>query len=267
MTTHPTSTPAGVRPIPRIGLGTWLIPDSAVAEVVREAAALGYRHVDTAQAYRNERGVGEGVRTCGVARQELFVTSKISASIKNYADAAASIDQSLATLGLDYLDLMLIHSPAEKGDDEVWRAMEEALGDGRVRRIGVSNFSESQLSALAETSAILPHVNQIRVHPGHTPSALLNYCTGRGIVVESYSPIGNGDLLADNRLQAMAERYGVSVAQLCIAYTLQLGTVSLPKASSVRHLRDNLEVNFALTPEDMAELAAMVIGVDLSGRD
>ncbi|AIT61918.1 2,5-diketo-D-gluconic acid reductase [Corynebacterium doosanense CAU 212 = DSM 45436] len=254
-------------PIPRLGLGTWLIPDASVPQVIRDAVALSYRHIDTAQAYGNERGVGEGVRTCGVDRSELFVTTKVAASIKDYARAVASIDASLDALGLDYLDLLLIHSPGPSGDDEVWRAMEEALIDGRLRNIGVSNFSETDLRALAAGSSTVPHVNQIRVHPGHTPAALMDYCATQGIVVESYSPIGNGDLLTDPRLIEMAARYGVSVAQLCIRYTLQLGTVCLPKARSVGHLHENAEVDFEISEDDMATLSGLVIDVDLSGRD
>lgn len=253
--------------IPRLGLGTWLIPDSTVAQVIRDAVALGYRHIDTAQAYGNERGVGEGVRTCGVERSELFVTTKIAASIKDYAGAAASIQGSLDALGLDYLDLLLIHSPGPTGELEVWRAMEEALIDGRLRNIGVSNFSETDLQALAAGSSTVPHVNQIRIHPGHTPAALMEYCAEQGIVVEAYSPIGNGDLLTDPRLVEMAARYGVSVAQLCIRYTLQLDTVCLPKATSIGHLRENAEVDFEISEEDMATLSGLVIDVDLSGRD
>lgn len=267
MLAHQTFTLASSHQIPRLGLGTWLIPEDTVASVVRDAVKLGYRHFDTAQAYGNERGVGEGVRTCGVDRSELFVTTKVAASIKNYADAAASIQGSLDALGLDYLDLLLIHSPGSAGDDEVWRAMEEALHDGRVHSIGVSNFSESDLDRLSTTSSTVPHVNQIRIHPGHTPTALMEYCAARGIVVEAYSPIGNGDLLTDPRLVDMAAGYGVSVARLCIRYTLQLGTVSLPKARSVGHLRDNAEVDFEISDEDMATLSGLVIDVDLSGRD
>ncbi|GFZ81038.1 aldo/keto reductase [Nesterenkonia alkaliphila] len=241
--------PNGVE-IPKLGLGTWFIDDDKAAEAVKAAIELGYRNIDTAQAYGNERGVGEGVRTSGVAREELFVSTKLAAEIKDYDAAVAGIDQSLDTLGLDYIDLMLIHSPQPWADfrggdyaDEnrhVWRALEEALEAGKVRSIGVSNFQQQDLENILQGATVVPHVNQLLVHAGNTPSELLAYCEDKGILVEAYSPIAHGAILEHPQVKALAEKYGVSVPQLCIRYTLQLGTVSLPKTANPEHMRSNV---------------------------
>lgn len=259
-----TYTLTGGTEIPRLGLGTWFIDDDKAADAVRAAVEIGYRHIDTAQAYGNERGVGEGVRTSGVAREELFVSTKIAAEVKDYDAAVASIQGSLETMGLDYIDLMLIHAPQPwdefrtgdyaEGNREVWRALEEAQQAGTVRTIGVSNFERSDLEHLLEHAEMVPHVNQLLVHAGNTPRELLEFCEAQGIRVQAYSPIAHGAILENPDVQAMAERYGVTVPQLCIRYTLQLGTVSLPKTANPEHMRANAQVDFEITAEDMAAL-------------
>ncbi|TNU73425.1 aldo/keto reductase [Miniimonas arenae] len=256
----------GVR-IPTLGLGTWFIDDGSAAEAVRQAIAIGYRNIDTAQAYGNERGVGEGVRTSGVPREELFVSTKLAAEIKDYPGATAAIDESLAKLGLDYVDLMLIHSPQPwndfrcgdyaEGNLEAWRALEEAHAAGRIRAIGVSNFLQTDLENVLEHGTVAPHVNQILVHAGNTPTELIDYCQARDIVVEAYSPIAHGEIVTNPDVAAIAERYGVSVPQLCIRYTLQLGTVSLPKTANPDHMRANAQVDFVISEDDMDALRAM----------
>ncbi|WP_454299156.1 aldo/keto reductase [Salana multivorans] len=250
--------------IPRLGLGTWFIDDDDAAEAVREAARIGYRHVDTAQAYGNERGVGEGVRTCGVAREDLFVSTKLAAEIKDYDDAVAAIDGSLTTMGLDYIDLMLIHSPQPwndwrggdyaEGNRAAWRGLEEALQAGKLRSIGVSNFLENDVENLLATAEVVPHVNQLLVHVGNTPADLLAFCATKDIRVQAYSPIAHGEMLKNAAVATMADRYGVTVPQLCIRYTLQLGTVSLPKTANPEHMQANAEVDFVISDEDMAAL-------------
>ncbi|MFF0866788.1 aldo/keto reductase [Nonomuraea sp. NPDC003560] len=250
--------------IPRLGLGTWFIDDDQAAGAVREAVGIGYRNIDTAQAYGNERGVGEGVRTAGVPRDELFVSTKLAAEIKDHDRAVAAIDGSLEKLGLDYVDLMLIHSPQPwddfRGDDyaegnrQAWRALEEAHKAGRIRSIGVSNFLQQDLESLLRGATVTPHVNQLLVHAGNTPTELLAYCADRQILVEAYSPIAHGEILRNAELVAMAEKYGVTVPQLCIRYTLQLGTVSLPKTSNPEHMRSNAEVDFEISEADMDTL-------------
>ncbi|AXK45692.1 aldo/keto reductase [Brachybacterium saurashtrense] len=259
-----TRTLAGGVEIPTLGLGTWFIDDDKVADAVRAAVEIGYRNIDTAQAYGNERGVGEGVRTASVPREELFVSTKLAAEIKDYDQAVAAIDESLRTMGLDYIDLMLIHAPQPwqdfrggdyaDGNRQAWRALEEAHRAGKLRAIGVSNFLQEDLENLLAGSTVVPHANQLLVHAGNTPSALLEYCDSKGIVVEAYSPIAHGQILDNADVVAMAERYGVTVPQLCIRYTIQLGTVSLPKTANPDHMRSNAQVDFVISDEDMAVL-------------
>ncbi|HET9872702.1 MAG TPA: aldo/keto reductase [Propionibacteriaceae bacterium] len=250
--------------IPKLGLGTWFIDDDKAADAVRAAVEIGYRNIDTAQAYGNERGVGDGVRTSAVPRDDLFVSTKLAAEIKDYDGAAAAIDGSLEKLGLDHVDLMLIHSPQPwddfrggdyaEGNREAWRALEDAHRAGRIRSIGVSNFQQSDLDNIMLGATVVPHVNQLLVHAGNTPSELLAYCESKHILVEAYSPIAHGAILGNADVRAMAEKYGVSVPQLCIRYTLQLGTVSLPKTANPEHMRSNVEVDFTISGDDMAAL-------------
>ncbi|MFN8049369.1 MAG: aldo/keto reductase [Ancrocorticia sp.] len=257
--------------IPKLGLGTWFIADDVAAQAVRDAISIGYRNIDTAQAYGNERGVGEGIRTAGVPREDFFVSTKLAAEIKDYEGAVAAIDGSLATMGLDYVDLMLIHSPQpwsdfrggdySEGNREVWRALEEAYEAGKIRSIGVSNFLEKDVESLLETAKVVPHVNQLLVHVGNTPSDLLEYCALKKVLVQAYSPIAHGAILGNPTVAEVAERYGVSIPQLCIRYTLQLGTQSLPKTGNPEHMRDNAQVDFVISNEDMAALR------DLDDRD
>lgn len=249
---------------PKLGLGTWFIDDGLAAQAVIDAVGLGYRNIDTAQAYGNERGVGEGIRACGVARDEIFVSTKLAAEIKNYDDAVAAIDGSLTTMGLDYVDLMLIHSPQPwddfrggdyaEGNREAWRALEDAHEAGKLRSIGVSDFREQDLENILGACAVVPHVNQLLVHVGNTSTALLDYCRSKDILVQAYSPIGHGEMLTHPGVQAMAKKYGVSVPQLCIRYTLQLDTVSLPKTANPDHMRTNADVDFTISDEDMQAL-------------
>lgn len=255
----------GVR-IPQLGLGTWFIDDDKAAEAVKAAAKLGYRHFDTAQAYGNERGVGEGVRTCGIPREELFVVSKAAAEHKTYQQAKNGIDETLRKMGLDYLDMMIIHSPQPwnkvnqcedryvEGNRAAWRALEESYQEGKLRAIGVSNFQIGDLNSLMEACAVKPMVNQILLHISNTPLELVEFCQNNGIAVEAYSPIAHGEILHQPEIQAMAEKYGVSVPQLCIRYTLQLGAVSLPKTANPAHMETNAQVEFAISAEDMETL-------------
>lgn len=204
--------------IPKLGLGTWFIPDEAAAGAVREAVKIGYRHIDTAQAYENERGVGEGIRTCGLAREEMFVTTKLAAEIKNYEEAVKVIDDSLEKMGLDYIDLMLIHSPQPwadfrggdyaEGNREAWRALEDAYKAGKLRTIGVSNFKEQDLENILASCTVAPMVNQLLVHIGNTPAALIKYCEEKNILVEAYSPVAHGEIMRHPEVAVMAENMG-----------------------------------------------------------
>ena len=252
--------------IPQLGLGTWFIEDAKVADAVKEAVKLGYRHIDTAQAYGNERGVGEGVRNCGVKREELFVVSKVAAEHKTYEAAMTGINETLEKMGLDYLDMMIIHSPQPwvevnqsderyvEGNREAWRALEDAYKAGKLKAIGVSNFKQEDIESLLETATVKPMVNQILLHISNTPIELVEYCQKNGIAVEAYSPIAHGEILNQPEIKAIADKYGVTVPQLCIRYTLQLGAISLPKTANPEHMKSNSEVNFEISAEDMEVL-------------
>lgn len=253
--------------IPKLGLGTWFIQDDQAAEAVRSAVELGYRHIDTAEAYGNERGVGEGVRTCGLPREELFVTTKLAAEAKTYETAAAAIDESLKISGLDYFDLMLIHSPQPwadfrggdyaEGNREAWRALEDAYKAGKLRAIGVSNFKEPNLENILTACTVAPMVNQLLVHVGNTPLALMDCCKEKGILVEGYSPVAHGEILNRPELAELARKYGVTTAQLCIRYDLQLGAVPLPKTANPAHMQENAAVDFEISDTDMEHLKAL----------
>jgi diketogulonate reductase-like aldo/keto reductase len=259
--------------IPKLGLGTWRIGDADVARVVREAAAIGYRHFDTAQAYENERGVGEGLRASGVARDDLFVTTKLAAESKSYTDAKSRIDGSLQALGLDHIDLMLIHSPQpwaefreggdfDAGNLEAWRALEEAHQAGKLRAIGVSNFERPDLDNILQHGSVKPMVNQVLAHVGNTPFDLIDYCRERDVLVEAYSPVAHGAALGNADLGTLARKYGVGVAQLCIRYCLQLGLLPLPKSTNADHMRSNSSLDFQIDEDDMTALKSLSSGLD-----
>ena len=253
------------REIPDIGYGTWLIKNEDACNCCLMALESGYRHIDSAQAYGNEVGVGEAVRASKLNRNDIYVTTKVQGEIKNYKEAKESIDESLQKLDLDYVDLILIHCPQPwalfrgkrrffEENIEVWRALEEAYKDGKAKAIGVSNFLIDDLENIMNNCEIKPMVNQILCHIGNTPIDVIKFCQENDIVVEAYSPIAHGRALKDKNIIKMAEKYGVSVAQLCIQYTLQLDTVSLPKASSKEHIEDNINLNFEISEEDMITL-------------
>lgn len=256
--------PNGVE-IPKLGLGTWMIEDDVVADAVKKAVEIGYRHVDTAQAYQNERGVGEGIRESGVARAELFVTTKLDAGIKSYEDAKAAIEGSLETMGLDYIDLMIIHSPQPwqnfAGDDRffegnlaAWKALEEAYDAGKLRAIGVSNFQKEDLENLISNASVKPMLNQILTHVSNTPFELIDFIKSNDMLVEAYSPVGHGKIFDNEEIKSMAEKYNVSIAQLCIRYVLQLGLLPLPKTANPDHMKNNADVDFEISAEDMETL-------------
>ena len=254
--------------IPKVGLGTWLIDNDKVEEVVECALEAGYRHIDTAQAYGNEEGVGKAIRKSNIARQDLFITSKIAAEAKTYQEAYDYINETLNKMELDYLDLMIIRSPQPwqefrddnryfKENKEVWKALETAYQEGKVKAIGVSNFLKDDLENILTSCQIKPMVNQILTHISNTKTELIKFCKENDILVEAYSPIAHGAILKNENIIAMANKYNVSVARLCIRYIIQLGLVALPKASSKEHLIDNLKVDFEISEEDMEVLKAI----------
>lgn len=259
--------------IPKLGLGTWFIPDEQAAEAVRQAVKAGYRHFDTAQAYGNEAGIGEGARSCSVPREELFITSKIAAEHKSYETAAKSIDDTIEKMGLEYIDMMIIHSPqpwkefrSEKRyfeeNREVWRALEDAYAAEKLKAIGVSNFLMDDLEKLLLDCKVKPMVNQILAHIGNTPFPLMDFCKEQGILVEAYSPIAHGEVLRNEKIIGLAQKYGVSAAQLCIRYVLALGAVALPKTANPVHMRENAALEFELSENDMELLKRLEFDKD-----
>ncbi|MWD27437.1 aldo/keto reductase [Aquicoccus sp. SCR17] len=256
--------PNGVE-IPQLALGTWMIDDDKVADAVKAAIDIGYRHIDTAQAYGNERGVGEGVRTSGVPRDQLFVQTKLDAGVKDYEGAKAAIEGSLETLGLDYIDLLVIHSPQPwdqfggedrffEGNLAAWKAMEEALDAGKVRAIGVSNFQKEDLDNLLQNASVKPMIDQVLAHVGNTPFDLIEHARANDMLVEAYSPIGHGKILENSEIKDIAASYDVSVPQLCIRYVLQLGLLALPKTANPDHMKTNADVDFEISDADMETL-------------
>ncbi|MBI4901612.1 MAG: aldo/keto reductase [Actinobacteria bacterium] len=253
--------------IPKVGFGTWLLEEGDECYgAVRAALDAGYRHIDTARAYHNEASVGRAVRDSGIPRDEIFVTSKVPAEAKSHEAAVEQFDISMREIGLDYLDLLLIHAPwpwGERGKDcreenkEVWRAMEGFVADGRVRTIGVSNFSRADLDSLLPACTITPAVDQIRWFIGLDVAVNVADCTEHGIVVEAHSPFAHGRIVNHPDLVDMGRRYGVSAPQLSIRYLLQKDAVPLPKATSPEHIRANAEVDFEISDDDMATLGAL----------
>lgn len=254
--------------IPKLALGTWFISDEDVVQAVKDAAEIGYRHIDTAQAYENERGVGEGIRACGAKREDMFVTTKLAAEVKSYKEAVSSIDESLKKLRLDYIDMMIIHSPKPwvefhendpyfEGNREAWRALEEAYKSGKLRAIGLSNFEKADIDNILESCSVKPMVNQILAHISNTPKELIQYTQEKDILVEAYSPVAHGELMKNQDIVKMAEKYSVSVPQLSIRYVLQLGLLPLPKTANPVHMKNNADVDFVISEEDMGFLTNM----------
>ncbi|MGE6832802.1 aldo/keto reductase [Priestia megaterium] len=248
--------------IPLLGLGTWLLDDEQAAQAVRDAVSLGYRHIDTAQAYMNEAGIGEGIRSSSVAREELFITTKVAAEAKTYEEVTNSIDESLTKMGLDYIDLLIIHSPQPwtefreenryfEENKEAWKAMEDAYKAGKVKAIGLSNFLRDDIENILSSCEIKPMVNQILAHVSNTPLELIEFCQKNGILVEAYSPIAHGAVLGNEEVKVIADKYGVSVAQLCLRYDIQLGLAVIPKTANPNHMKNNAELDFVISDADM----------------
>lgn len=247
--------------IPKVGFGTWMIDDDAVVQAVKDALEIGYRHIDTAQAYGNERGVGEAIRTSGIDRSDIFLTTKVAAEHKTYEAAAKSIDESLEKLGLETIDLMIIHAPQpwaefreanyDEGNVAAWQALEDAVKAGKVRAIGLSNFNQHDVENILEHGTIKPVVNQILAHISNTPFELIDFCKQKDILVEAYSPVGHGELMKNEKIKEIAEKYGVSVPQLAIRYCLDLGLLPLPKSENKAHIKANGELEFSLSNDDL----------------
>lgn len=256
--------------MPALGMGTWQIPNDQVAGPVEAALEIGYRHIDTAAAYGNEQGVGQAIRNAlakgTAARPDIFVTTKLMAETKGYEAAHRAFNASLDALGLDYVDLYLIHAPwpwedmtgdYTQGNVASYQAMEEIYRSGRAKAIGVSNFLPEHLQPLIDRCQIMPMVNQISYQIGHTQRGTVDFCRSHGILIEAYAPLGTGRMLKKAEIIHMASHYGMSAAQLCIRYCLQKDTVTIPKSIHRERLAENFEVDFEITRQDMIRLDAM----------
>ncbi|MCQ2461834.1 MAG: aldo/keto reductase [Clostridia bacterium] len=250
--------------IPCIGYGTWQTPDGEIAEnCVKNAIEAGYRHIDTAFAYGNEQSVGRGIKRSGVKREDLFITTKHWVTERGYAKTVAAAETSLQNLGLDYLDLYLVHWPCvskispdwEEINLDTWRGFEKMVKDGKIRAIGVSNYQPKHLEILLNNAEIKPMVNQLEFHPGYIQLENVLYAQSHGMLVECWSPLGNGAILSDERLKNIAAKYSKSVAQLCIRFALQNGVLPIPKSTNADRMKANAEVfDFEISADDMDTL-------------
>ncbi|GAB3878152.1 aldo/keto reductase [Kibdelosporangium lantanae] len=247
------------RTIPQFGLGVWQVPNNVVTDAVLAALEAGYRSVDTAALYRNEEGVGTAIARSGVPREELFVTTKLRGNNLGYDQAMRGIDESLGKLGLDYVDLYLIHWPGGSTNTyvETWKAFEQIKADGRARSIGVSNFDISNLRHLFDATETVPAVNQVELNPDRPEEQLREFHAEHGIVTESYSPLAVGRLVRDRMAAEIAERYDRSPVQVLLRWNLQLGNRVIPKSVTPERIRANIQVfDFELSQEDMDLLSS-----------
>lgn len=251
--------------IPCVGFGTWQTPNGETAiSAVKEAIALGYRHIDTAAGYGNEESVGLAVKESNIERKDLFITSKLHNSDHGYEATLKAFEQTMNKLDMDYLDLYLIHWPNpvkfrdcwKEANAGTWKAFEELYEAGRIRSIGVSNFMPHHMDALLETAKVVPMVNQIRLCPGETQEKTVEYCKARGILLEAYSPLGTGRVFEVPEMKALSEKYGKTIAQICLRWSLQMGWLPLPKSVTASRMKENADIfDFELSGADMEAIA------------
>jgi diketogulonate reductase-like aldo/keto reductase len=252
--------------IPQLGFGVWQVPAEGTEKAVRTALDAGYQSIDTAAAYRNEAGVGDAIRSSGLPRRELFITTKLANSDHGYDQALRAFEASLGRLGLEYLDLYLIHWPLPKRDQyvETWRALMKLYADCRVRAIGVSNFHGPYLRRLIDETEVVPAVNQVELHPNLQQVALREFHAKRGIVTEAWSPLAQGALLSDPTVKALAAKYGKAPAQIVLRWHLQLGNVVIPKSVTPSRIVENINVyDFELADDDMTGIGELDDGTRL----
>jgi len=250
--------------IPKLGFGTWQTKGGTEAyNSVKWALECGYRHIDTAYAYENEQSVGEAIRESGIKREDIFLVTKLPSDIKTYDGALSYFDKSLKALGTPYVDLYLIHAPwpwsdvgrdCTKGNIEAWKALVELYVGGKVKSIGVSNFLPEDIIPLAEATGVMPMANQIRYFIGNTQPKVCEYCQNNNILVEAYSPLATGELLNNETLCGIANKYNKSVAKICLRYCLNKGVLPLPKSTHRERIIDNTDLDFEITPQDMVRL-------------
>lgn len=260
--------------IPVIGFGTWQTPNDEIGKnAVKSALEAGYNHIDTAQAYGNEASVGKAIIESGDSRKEIFITSKLDNPMHGYDNTMSSFEKTLEKLGTDYLDLFLIHWPNplqyrdtwQKTNAETWKAFEELYEAGKIRAIGISNFRQHHIEELMKTARIAPMVNQIRLCPGDTQDELVKYCRERDILLEAYSPLGTGKIFDVSEMKILSEKYGKTIAQICIRWSLQNEWLPLPKSVTAERIAENINVfDFELSDEDVKLIANLTGCVGLS---
>ncbi len=253
--------------IPKVGFGTWQIPDGAEAyNSVLTALKQGYRHIDTAKAYGNEKSVGKAIRDSGIARKDIFVTSKLPAAIKDRDGVLQAFNETFNDLDIGYLDLYIIHAPwpwgdigsnHDKGNIEAWKAMEEIYKTGKVKAIGVSNFNVHDLENILKDAEITPAIDQIQYYVGFTEPKITKFCKEHGIQVEAYSPLATGDMKSNSTLKELADKYSVSIPQLALRFVIQNDVLPLPKATHEAHIKANKQLDFEISAEDMKTLNAL----------
>lgn len=247
--------------IPVLGFGTWQAKDGEEAiSAVSEALKVGYRHIDTAMMYENEESVGKAVKSSGIPREKIFITSKLDNTVRGYDETIKAVNESLEKFQSNYIDLYLIHWPNpikfrenwKEQNAESWRALEKLYKEGKLKAIGISNFEPHHMEALFETATISPMVNQIRVCPGDEPKEIIEYCNDKDMLIEAYTPLGRGKLLNNKTLEGLAKKYNKSIAQLAIRWHLQKGYLPLPKSVTPERIKENFEVfDFEISSDDM----------------
>ncbi|MDQ6111199.1 aldo/keto reductase [Enterococcus gallinarum] len=250
--------------IPELGFGTWQTPNGDVAvSAVKKALEVGYRHIDTAQGYKNEDSVGQAIKESGIPREEIFLTTKLWNENHSYDLVLSSFEESLKKLQTDYIDLFLIHWPNpvkfrdnwQSANAETWRAMEELYQAGKIKAIGVSNFLPHHFEELKKTATIFPIVNQIFLAPGELQKEVVSYCQEHNVLLEAYSPLGTGKIFDVPEMQELSDKYGKTIAQIAIRWSLQHGFLPLPKSVTPSRIEENLAVfDFELSDEDMQRI-------------
>lgn len=247
--------------IPNIGFGTSLIIEDECIQNVKQALEVGYRHIDTAAAYNNEEYIGQAIKESNIPREEIFITSKVWKDSMGYENTIISFNNTIRKLGVNYIDLFLIHWPSNKDEKiniETWKALEELYEKGKVRAIGVSNFLKNHLQPILNNCKVQPMVNQLEYHPGLIRKETINFCKDNNIIIEAWAPLGKGKMLQNEQLIEIAKKYNKSVAQICIRWCLQNGVLPLPKSSNIERMKQNKEVfDFEISTEDMNNINNM----------
>lgn len=250
--------------MPNLAFGTFKVNEGDDVQIILDAVNVGYRHFDTAAFYNTEEALGKGLKKSGLPREEFFITTKVWKTCMGYEGAKKSFEESLEKLDMDYVDLLLIHWPRpdaesdwKKLDIETWKAFEEIYKEGKTKAIGVSNFLNHHMQNILDNCEIVPMVNQIEFHPGYIQKDVIDFDKNHGIVVEAWSPLGRERVFKDELLNELAEKYGKSVAQICLAFALQMDVVPLPKSSSIERMKQNMDIDFELEEEDFEKIVNM----------